>query len=85
MSRRRSTSPSCIMLFTRLMLPIDRSASPRCCFSTLISSETAPFSSRVFFQASGSLSVLENTNLGRALILTLSSSVADAENWASAT
>ena len=78
-------SPSCIMLFTRLMLPIDRSGSPLCCLSALISSATLPFNSRVFFQASGSLSVLENTNLVWELILTLSSSVADAENWASAT
>src|SRR5712671_5515264 len=60
MSLRRSTSPCCIMLFTKLMLPIDRSGSPRCCLSALISSVKGRFTRRVFFQASGSASEFEN-------------------------
>jgi hypothetical protein len=51
MSLRRTTSPYCIMLFTKLMPPIDRSGSPRCCLSALISSAMGRFTRRVFFQA----------------------------------
>jgi len=72
------------MLLTRLMLPMHRNGSPGCCLRKFICSAMLPLTNRVFLQTSGSASEFENTNLGRSLILMLTSSLAEAENSANA-
>src|SRR5215469_15854666 len=68
-SRRRSINPSFIMLFTRLMLPMERIGSPGCVLRAKISSARSPLRIRVLFQASGSCKVFEKTSFGRLFIL----------------
>ena len=70
------------MLFTSVMLPIERNGTEERRLSSRISVARSPRSSRVLLQASGSRRVLEKTTLGRAFIRVLISSVADAEMFA---
>lgn len=80
--RSRSTRPRCIMLFTRVILPIERSGSADCCFRARTCSARSPRTRRVLPQASGSWRVLEKTTFGSSFIRALTSSVADEDNSA---